>query len=60
MKRILVPIDFSKYSEEALKVAAQIARKNKMKIDTAFYDRCIRTLEGAYTLLKQANSDNID
>ena len=32
MKRILVPIDFSKYSEEALKVAAQIARKNKSEI----------------------------
>lgn len=27
MKRILVPTDFSKYSAEALKVAAQIARK---------------------------------
>ena len=32
MKRILVPIDFSKYSEEALKVAAQISRKNKSEI----------------------------
>ena len=32
MKRILVPIDFSKYSEEALKVAAQIARKNNSEI----------------------------
>lgn len=27
MKRILIPTDFSKYSEEALKVAAQIAKK---------------------------------
>jgi nucleotide-binding universal stress UspA family protein len=32
MKRILVPIDFSKYSEEALKLAAQIARKNDSEI----------------------------
>lgn len=32
MKRILVPTDFSKYSEEALKVAAQIARKNNSEI----------------------------
>jgi len=32
MKRILVPTDFSKYSGEALKVAAQIARKNNSEI----------------------------
>ena len=32
MKRILVPIDFSKYSEEALKVAAQIAKNNNSEI----------------------------
>lgn len=32
MKRILIPVDFSKYSEEALKVAAQIARKHNSKI----------------------------
>lgn len=32
MKRILVPTDFSKYSEEALQVAAQIARKNNSEI----------------------------
>lgn len=32
MKRILVPIDFSEYSVEALKVAAQIARKNNCEI----------------------------
>lgn len=32
MKRILVPTDFSKYSEEALKVAAQIAKKNNSEI----------------------------
>jgi nucleotide-binding universal stress UspA family protein len=32
MKRILVPVDFSQYSVEALKVAAQIARKNKYEI----------------------------
>ncbi|MDD5152148.1 MAG: hypothetical protein PHC28_17000 [Flavobacterium sp.] len=28
MKRILILVDFSEYSEEALKVAAQITRKN--------------------------------
>ena len=32
MKRILIPTDFSKYSEEALKVAAQIARKYNSEI----------------------------
>lgn len=32
MKRILIPTDFSKYSEEALKVAAQIARKHNSEI----------------------------
>ncbi|AVR44359.1 universal stress protein [Christiangramia fulva] len=32
MKRILVPVDFSKYSEYALKVAAQIARDLKCEI----------------------------
>lgn len=32
MKRILIPIDFSKYSEEALKVAAQIAKKHNSEI----------------------------
>lgn len=32
MKRILVPTDFSKHAEHALRVAAQIARKNKSEI----------------------------
>ena len=32
MKRILVPVDFSEYSVEALKVAAQIAQKNNFEI----------------------------
>lgn len=32
MKKILVPVDFSSYSIEALKVAAQIARKNNFQI----------------------------
>ena len=32
MKRILVPVDFSEYSIEALKVASQIARKNHYEI----------------------------
>jgi nucleotide-binding universal stress UspA family protein len=32
MKRILIPVDFSVYSENALKVAAQIARKNNYGI----------------------------
>lgn len=32
MKKILVPIDFSKYSIQALKVASQIARKNNFEL----------------------------
>ena len=32
MKRILVPTDFSKFSEEALKLAAQIAKKHNSEI----------------------------
>ncbi|MDX6183512.1 universal stress protein [Flavobacterium sp. Fl-77] len=32
MKRILVPTDFSKHAEDALKVAAQIAKKNDAEI----------------------------
>ena len=32
MKRILVPTDFSKHAEYALKVAAQIAQKNDGEI----------------------------
>ncbi|QBN18952.1 universal stress protein [Flavobacterium nackdongense] len=32
MKRILVPVDFSDYSVEALKVAAQLAQKNNYEI----------------------------
>ena len=32
MKRILVPTDFSKYSEEATKVAAQIAKKYNSEV----------------------------
>jgi nucleotide-binding universal stress UspA family protein len=32
MKRILIPVDFSEYSDEALKVSAQIARKNNLEI----------------------------
>jgi len=32
MKRILVPTDFSKHAEHALRVAAQIARKNNSEI----------------------------
>lgn len=32
MKRILVPVDFSEYSVEALKIAAQIAKKNNFEI----------------------------
>lgn len=31
-----------------------------MKIDTAFYDRCISTLEKAHTLLLQANTEHIE
>jgi nucleotide-binding universal stress UspA family protein len=32
MKKILIPVDFSEQSEEALKVAAQIARKHKCEL----------------------------
>lgn len=32
MKKIIVPVDFSKHSENALKVAADIARKNKAEL----------------------------
>jgi nucleotide-binding universal stress UspA family protein len=32
MKRILVPTDFSEHAENALKVAAQVAKKNKCEI----------------------------
>lgn len=32
MKRILIPTDFSKYSEEALKIAAQIAKNHNSEI----------------------------
>lgn len=32
MKRILVPTDFSEHAEDALKVAAQIAKKNDSEI----------------------------
>ncbi len=31
-----------------------------MKIDTAYYERCIQTLEKAHALLLQANPENID
>lgn len=32
MKKIIVPIDFSEHSENALKAAAGLARKNKAEI----------------------------
>jgi hypothetical protein len=31
-----------------------------MKIDTTYYERCINTLEKAYSLLVKANRENID
>lgn len=31
-----------------------------MNIDTVYYERCIRTLESAYKLLKKASPDSID
>ncbi|MEO7445720.1 MAG: nucleotidyltransferase substrate binding protein [Ferruginibacter sp.] len=31
-----------------------------MNLDTAYYERCIKTLEKAYALLLQANPENID
>jgi len=31
-----------------------------MIIDTTYYERCIRTLQNAYTMLKNENSDHIE
>ncbi len=31
-----------------------------MKIDTTYIERCIATLDKAFTLLQQANPENID
>ena len=31
-----------------------------MRIETEYYERCIRTLQNAYDLLKKANPENID
>ena len=31
-----------------------------MKTDTTYYERCIRTLDSAYSLLKKANPENTD
>ena len=31
-----------------------------MIIDTTYYERCIRTLQNAYTMLKKENSENIE
>ena len=31
-----------------------------MKIDTVYYERCISTLEKAYTLLQKSNPENLD
>lgn len=38
MKKILIPTDFSKNAEHALKVAAQIAKKTMVKL---FYFTCL-------------------
>jgi nucleotide-binding universal stress UspA family protein len=38
MKKILVPTDFSEYAYYALKVAAQIAKKNDTLIVTSISD----------------------
>ena len=37
MKRILVPTDFSEYAENALKIAAIIAKKNNCEIFCCIY-----------------------
>lgn len=50
MKKIIVPIDFSEYSEFALEVAAMLAKKNKAEI------LALHMLEMSDTLL--TNSDN--
>ena len=31
-----------------------------MILDTTYYERCIRTLQNAYTMLEKENSENID
>ena len=51
MKTILVPIDFSKYSENALKVAADIAKKQDCEI------LALHMLEIADTLLTKAEGN---
>ena len=30
-----------------------------MILDTTYYERCIRTLQNAYTMLEKENSENI-
>ncbi len=50
MKKILVPTDFSKQAENALKVAAQLAKKNKSEI------YLLHMLELPLNLVDKANS----
>jgi nucleotide-binding universal stress UspA family protein len=46
MKRILVPVDFSKPAENALKVAAELARKNKSELYVLHVVEMAETLFG--------------
>lgn len=54
MKTILVPVDFSKPSENALKVAAQLAKKNNAKIVVLHVVELAESLFGT----EQFNVDN--
>lgn len=47
MKNILVPVDFSEPSENALKVAAQLAKKNKAKLHILHVVELAESLFGA-------------
>lgn len=51
MKKIIVPVDFSKHSEYALKAAASLARKNNAELIV------LNMLEMSDTMLTTSNSD---
>ena len=54
MKKIIVPVDFSEYSEYALEVAAALAKKNKAEIVV------LHMLEIAESLINSAGSLNYE
>ncbi|MCF6296351.1 MAG: universal stress protein, partial [Flavobacteriaceae bacterium] len=51
MKKIIVPIDFSKHSEYAIKVAAKLAKKNNAQI------LALHMLEMSDVLLTKTDSE---